>query len=572
MADADPEKDIFSQCKVCNAQTNETTILKHMSFKKTLVHNVLKTCKDHNSEQYEIVKDAIAELRKIKMRKFSQVYDEDNKETKRQKQAKRDEANKETKRQKQAKRDATNRQSQDHMEKKRISKRKYDQTHINQNKEYKDKYNQDHREENRKKEEIRRQKKRDETPADLRLKKFKLDIIDGPNFTCQSCDKELFKPQVQFLSQEDLSPKHKLKPSFLKEVGLQGKLKIILCHNCLKLIRNSKIPGTNVSNGLKLEAVPSELKLNDLEQQLIARSLLFIKTLLLPKTRMKASHDDVINVPIECEDISANILKLPRHPNDAKIVPVQLKRKLKYKNTHLVQYIRPNVVLKALKTLKKMGNKFYQDVVIHEEFMEKEIKTLEIKSARDQRLEKRNALKQAKENTFDEKMDVDNEENEGEVDNAEEIASSENEDETDVLKAVKKYQSKQDRNTFLVPKNLDSMVVLNNTAEVMEKQKGEKIFQIAPGEGKIPNPLMREEHFDVRAFPKHHPSGKFGLHHPRKQKLSARKYFEQRLLNADERFSKDPCYVFTAAYFLERQSIENQINISGMFYCCCFHF
>ena len=489
-----------------------------------------------------MAKNAIAKLRKSKKRQQHQVYNEDNKETIRQKKAKRD---------------AENRESQDYMERNRISSIKY---------------NQNHREENRKKEEIRRQKKRDETPADLRLKKFKLDIIDGPNFTCQSCDKELFKPQVQFLSQEDLSPKHKLKPSFLKEVGLQRVIDVILCHNCFFYIKNSRIPFINVNNGLELEAVPTELKLNDLEQQLIARSLLFIKTLLLPKSRMKASHDDVINVPIECEDISENILKLPRNPNDAKIVPVQLKRKLKYKNTHLVQYIRPNIVLKALKTLKKMGNKFYQDVVIHEEFMEKEIKTLEIKSARDQRLEKRNALKQAKENTFDEKMDVDNEENEGEVDNAEEIASSENEDETDVLKAVKKYQSKQDRNTFLVPKNLDSMVVLNNTAEVMEKQKGEKIFQIAPGEGKIPNPLMREEHFDVRAFPKHHPSGKFGLHHPRNQKLSARKYFEQRLLNKDERFSKDPCYVFTAAYFLERQSIENQINISGKFHHCCFHF
>ena len=115
MADADPETDIFSQCKVCNAQTNETTILKHMSFKKTLIDNVLRTCKEHNSEEYEMVKDAIADLRKTKKRKHSQVYNE---------------VNKETRRQKQAKRDATNRQSQDHMERKRISKRKYDQNSV----------------------------------------------------------------------------------------------------------------------------------------------------------------------------------------------------------------------------------------------------------------------------------------------------------------------------------------------------------------------------------------------------------------------------------------------------------
>ena len=536
MAEADPETDIFSHCKVCNTPTTETTILKHMSFKKTLIDNVLRTCKDHNSEEYEMVKNAIAELRKTKKRQYSQVYNE---------------VNKETIRQKKAKQDATNRVSQDHIERKRISQLRYDQKH---------------REENREREEMRRQKKQDETQADARFKKFKLDIIHGPNFTCQSCNRQLFTTEVKFLGQQDLSVKHKLKPSFLKEVGLQREIDVILCHNCFFYIKNSRIPFINVNNGLELEAVPTELKLNDLEQQLIARSLLFIKTLLLPKTRMKASHDDVINVPIECEDISENILKLPRNPNDAKIVPVQLKRKLKYKNTHLVQYIRPNIVLKALKTLKKMGNKFYQDVVIHEGFMEKEIKTLEIKSVRDQRLEKRNALKQAKENNCDEKMEIDNE------DNVKEIDSSDNEDATDVLKAVKKYQSKQDSNTFLVPKNLASEVVLNNTAKVMKKQKGEKIFQIAPGEGKIPNPLMREEHFDVRAFPKHHPSGKFGLHHPRNRKLSAKKYFEQRLLNEDERFSKDPCYVFTAAYFLERQSIENQINISGKFYCCCFLF
>ena len=60
-----------------------------MSHKKTLVDNVMKTCKDHNSEEYEMVKDAISELRKTKKRKHSQVYNEVNKETRRQKQAKR---------------------------------------------------------------------------------------------------------------------------------------------------------------------------------------------------------------------------------------------------------------------------------------------------------------------------------------------------------------------------------------------------------------------------------------------------------------------------------------------------
>ena len=547
MAEAYPELDIFSHCKVCNAPTNRTTILKHMSIKKTLVHNVLKTCKDHNPEEYESIKNEITELRKTKKRHYNEV----NKEEIRQKQARRD---------------------QDHREEKRLSQRRYNQEHKKERTEYKRNYDQGHREENSKKEEMRRKKKQDETKADVRLINFKVDIINGPNFTCHSCNRELFRKQVELMSHEDLE-KLKLKESFLKEVGLKKDAEIVLCHNCLKIIRTSRIPNNNISNGLELEEVPDVLKLNDLEQQLIARSLLFIKTVLLPKTRMKASHDNVINVPIECEDISTNILKLPRNLNDAQIIPVQLKRKVEYKTSQLEQYIRPNIVLKAVKTLKQMENKFYQDIEIHEDFMERQIKTLVIKSARDKRLEKRNALKQSKKSK-EEEMEVDKDENEMEVETSKETSNSDNEDEPDVLNAVKKYQSNQSNTTFLVPNNMASMVELNNTSEVktVKNKKGKNILQIAPGEGKITSPLMREEHFDVRAFPKHHPSGKYGLHHSRKLKLSARKYFEQRLLNKDERFSRDPCYVFTAAYFLERQSIEKQIDISGKLYCHYYQF
>ena len=108
---------------------------------------------------------------------------------------------------------------------------------------------------------------------------------------------------------------------------------------------------------------------------------------------------------------------------------------------------------------------------------------------------------------------------------------------------------------------MTSDVVTNNSSST--KVMGKNSIQIAPGEGKIPTNLMREEHFDVQAFPRHHPSGKFGLHHPRKHKLSAQMYFNQRLLNQDERFSRDPCFVFMASYFIERHSLERQIDISG---------
>ena len=40
------------------------------------------------------------------------------------------------------------------------------------------------------------------------------------------------------------------------------------------------------------------------------------------------------------------------------------------------------------------------------------------------------------------------------------------------------------------------------------------------GEGKIPSNLMRQKHWDALAYPRHYPTGKWSLHHERKQKLS----------------------------------------------------
>ena len=74
---------------------------------------------------------------------------------------------------------------------------------------------------------------------------------------------------------------------------------------------------------------------------------------------------------------------------------------------------------------------------------------------------------------------------------------------------------------------------------------------------------MRQQNWDVLAFPKHHPKGSFGLHHERSLKVSAQMYFQQRVMNKDERFSRDISYIFAAQQFVERAKIESQISIAG---------
>ena len=109
------------------------------------------------------------------------------------------------------------------------------------------------------------------------------------------------------------------------------------------------------------------------------------------------------------------------------------------------------------------------------------------------------------------------------------------------------------------------VVVNKKSVQVTVTGDGSKeSIKIAPGEGKIPTNMMREDNMDVKAFPRHHLTGKFGLNHPREFKLSPLQYFNQRLLNEDERFSTDSFYVFMAASYLERHALESQINIAGV--------
>ena len=183
----------------------------------------------------------------------------------------------------------------------------------------------------------------------------------------------MFKNGVRFLKAKEIEfmiVKYKLKEDFVNQIGLdQSQYEdTIVCHCCLRYIRQGKLSRISVSNGLQLDTVPEELKLTDLEQQLIARSLIFMKVKKLPKSGLRAVTDKVISVPIEEIDVEKTVTVLPRSPDDAKIVAVQLKRKLEMKNSHLEAYIRPSKVIKAVEKLKELGNRFYQDVKVNKEF------------------------------------------------------------------------------------------------------------------------------------------------------------------------------------------------------------
>ena len=69
------------------------------------------------------------------------------------------------------------------------------------------------------------------------------------------------------------------------------------------------------------------------------------------------------------------------------------------------------------------------------------------------------------------------------------------------------------------------------------------VFTVAPGEGQKPINILSDQYFEEMCNPTKYPTGRYGLITERKPRLTVRKYFNQRLLDADERFARDIEYL-----------------------------
>jgi len=86
----------------------------------------------------------------------------------------------------------------------------------------------------------------------------------------------------------------------------------------------------------------------------------------------------------------------------------------------------------------------------------------------------------------------------------------------------------------------------------------DNIFSVAPQK---PIAILTDEHFEEMCNPTKYTDSKFGLLTERDQKLTIRKYFNQRLLDADGRFAKDIEYLLTAQYAVESKQVADDASI-----------
>ena len=108
--------------------------------------------------------------------------------------------------------------------------------------------------------------------------------------------------------------------------------------------------------------------------------------------------------------------------------------------------------------------------------------------------------------------------------------------------------------------------LVNGHPELFLDSDGNQVTSLdfAPGEGKRPTGFLYQKDWDHKSWPTLLPDGKFGLDHKRKVKLTRQNYFQQRILNVDDRFAKTPSYMFGAMSLVEAERLRNNANLTGM--------
>ena len=200
-----------------------------------------------------------------------------------------------------------------------------------------------------------------------RLRKFRHAIKYGAIFVCSSCHQRLFENGVTLITNKFAEDVEGKKPGLFKdciteeEQFIKKKSGSYICHTCKVTMKKGKMPCMSVKNGLLLMklAHPS-MKLSEIENNLIAQNILFQKIFLLPKSRMSAVKDRLVNVPVSAADVINTVKSIPRTPQEAGLIQVRLKRRLKFKNYHQQEYIDPKKIFGMLEHLKKSGHPYYQ--------------------------------------------------------------------------------------------------------------------------------------------------------------------------------------------------------------------
>lgn len=88
------------------------------------------------------------------------------------------------------------------------------------------------------------------------------------------------------------------------------------------------------------------------------------------------------------------------------------------------------------------------------------------------------------------------------------------------------------------------------------------VYDIAPGEGNNPIRMLQEPGNEAKTFPYHFPTGRFSWNDNRQTRITSSRYFNNRLMNTDDRFAKDSNYIFFGQFMSDLNQVIEKTQIS----------
>ena len=425
--------------------------------------------------------------------------------------------------------------------------------------------------------------------AVTRRTKFQKAVLRGPEYTCSSCHRMLYRKSVTSVtdklrekikaaSEAKINKANEQKTKVHPEIKSKLKKKIsfeinafkawnyhliksvddlvFLCSTCKNSLQKGNMPSMAVANGLQLRH-QDRPRLTELENQLIAFNINFQKMVLLPKSRMSAGKGRMISIPLGPSDIMNTAQQLPRLPSEAGVVPIKLKRKKEYKTHEKHEQIRPEQIFLALRYLRHANNPYYQFYDEQESYLAR------------CRIKEQRGLRLLVEDLDDIEEDLGKPAS-AETTEVEDQAVAEDDDEGEDELEIAVQQEEEDIQNDPVRRQHfnynEYSALVNGHPDIFLDSEGNQVANLdfAPGEGKRPTSALDMKDWDVKSWPLLLPDGKFGLDHKRKVKLTRQNYFHQRILNVDDRFAKDRGFIFAATSLIEAERLRANANMTGM--------
>ncbi|XP_038135176.1 uncharacterized protein LOC119779572 [Cyprinodon tularosa] len=392
---------------------------------------------------------------------------------------------------------------------------------------------------------------------------FKLNVKAGPTYVCTVCHKASFPNQVVVCRRSSY-----VKKPDVVERCLTGKYvhvcdegcrnercsvpderrKEWICHTCHNHLKKGCMPRLAAANKLWLAEIPCVLSdLNILERHLISKVIPFAKIVPLPKGRQRLIRGNVVCVPSEVEE---TVHALPRLRSESQVLRVKLKRRLSFRGHSLFQTVQWPKLISALLKLKQIHPE-YKDITIRDE--------AELCDP---------TLPDDEDDDSDVSMEDDDygEEDLMEIDIFERNAQCERENEPENDQDSECEQPQQPQNDGKEGDMPNGGFALESCLQPLDISEeilcfSDGAYCVAPAERNNPVSFFKTPNLESMSFPVQFPTGENTLDQKRLLKVTPSGYFKSRLFHTDDRFARDPNYLFFAQFVTEVNLANNSMTI-----------